>query len=53
MWTMEGDYAMLQYYGKLKVLEEETYASLRVHFEENSTLECPLEFWDNDNKCRI
>jgi hypothetical protein len=53
LWTLESDFAMPQYYGKLKVFEEETYASLRVRLEEKLALEWPFEFWDHDDNCRI
>ena len=53
MWTMEGDSIVPQYYNKLKVFEEETYALLRVRLEEKSAMKWLFEFWENDNKCRI
>lgn len=34
MWTMEGESDVPQYFSKVKVLEEETYVSLRVRLEE-------------------
>ena len=49
MWTLKGNYVVPQYYSKLKASEEKTYASLKVHLEENLTLEWPFEFWNNDN----
>lgn len=53
MWTMQGNFVVPQYYNKLEIFEEETYASLRVCLEEKLVLEWPFEFWDNDSKCRI
>ena len=53
MWTMEGDFAMPQYDIKLRVFEEEMYALLRVCLEEKLGLEWSIEFWDNDDICRI
>jgi hypothetical protein len=50
---MEGESVVPQYFSKVKVLEEETYASLRVRLEEKSTLEWPFQFWDNEDRCRI
>jgi hypothetical protein len=44
MWTMEGDFAMLQYYDKLKIFEEEMYTSLKVCLEEKLVLEWQFEF---------
>ena len=53
MWIMKGNYVVPQYYSKLKVFEEETYALFMVCLEEKSALELPFEFWNNDDKCRI
>ena len=39
MWIMKGDYVVLHYYNKFKVLEEEIYALLMVSLEEKTTLE--------------
>jgi hypothetical protein len=35
IWTMEGDYDVSQCYNRVKVFEEDTYASLRVRWKIN------------------
>ena len=37
--TIEGNFAKLQYYKKMKVFEEETFALLGLCLEEKSSLE--------------
>lgn len=37
--TMEGNFAKLKYYKKMKVFEEETFALLRLCLEEKLALE--------------
>ena len=53
IWTMEGDFGIPKFYSKVKVFENETYASLRLRLEEKAALEWPFEFWDNEDRCRI
>ena len=53
IWTMDADYSILEFYSKVKVLLDETYASLRICLEEKQALEWPFEFWDNKEHCRI
>ena len=53
IWTMEGDFGIPKFYSKVKVFENETYASLRLRLEEKTVLEWPFEIWDNEDRCRI
>jgi len=53
MWTIEIDFGVSKFYNKVKVLQDKTYASLRVRLEEKEGLDFAFDFWDNDERCRI
>ena len=53
IWTMDVDYSIPEFYSKVKVVVDETYASLRACLEEKQALEWPFQFWDNEERCRI
>ena len=44
MWTMECDFAIPEFYSKVKLLENETYETLRLRLEEKKALDWLLEF---------
>ena len=50
---MDVGYSIPEFYSKVKVFVDETYASLRIRLEEKEALEWPFEFWDNEEHCRI
>ena len=53
-WCLKGDYVTPWYYNNnLKDFKEKMYASNKVCLEDKSALEWSLEFWDNDDECRI
>ena len=39
IWTMDADYSIPEFYSKVKVVVDETYASLRACLEEKQALE--------------
>ena len=53
MWTMEDDFGIPTFYSKVKVSQDETYASLRLRLEEKLALEWLFDFWDNDDCRRV
>jgi len=53
LWTMEEDFGEPTFYSKVKVSEDETYASLRLRLEEKSALEWPFDFWDKEEGIRV
>ena len=53
IWTMGSDLGIPKFYSKVKVLADETYASLRLRLEEKQALEWPFQFWDKEDCCRI
>jgi len=50
---MEADFGVPKFYSKVKVFEDKTYASLRLHLEEKAALEWPFKFWDNEEQYRV
>ena len=53
MWTMEDDFGEPTFYSKVKVFQDETYASLRLRLEEKSAMEWPFDFWDKEEGSRV
>lgn len=51
--ALEGNFAKPQHYKKMKVFEDEMFALLVLRLEGKLALEWLLEFWDNDNKCKM
>ena len=53
LWTMDSDFGMPSFYNKVKVFQDETYASLRLRLEEKAAIDFVFDFWDNEQRCRI
>ncbi len=53
LWTLEDEDADPEYFGKVKVGDGQSYASLRERLEAANVLDWPFEFWDVEDNCRI
>ena len=53
LWTMDTDFAIPEFYNRVKVVPDETYAILRARLEEKQAIEWPFDFWDNESYNRI
>lgn len=53
LWTLEGDFADPEYFGKVDIGGASTLEALRVTLESNDVLEWPFEFWDTEDKRRV
>ena len=53
LWTREHKDADAEYFGKVKVGDGLSYASLRERLEAAKVLDWPFEFWDVEDSCRI
>jgi len=53
LWTLEDKEADLDFFGKLKVGDGKSFASLRERLETANILDWPFEFWDVEDACWI
>lgn len=50
---MEDDGAKLEFFGKLKVDDDKSYASLREQLDQANVLDWPFDFWDAKDGCQV
>ena len=53
LWTLEGEGADSEYFGKIDIGGASTLQALRVVLETNDALEWPFDFWDVKDKRRV
>lgn len=53
LWTLEGDDAEPEYFGKVDIGGAPTLQAIRVALETNAALEWPFDFWDAEDKRRV
>lgn len=53
LWILEGEFSIPTYYSKVKVVQDETFDSLRARLEGKGALEWDFDFWDMEESCRI
>ncbi len=53
LWTLEGEGADPEYFGKVDIGGASNLQALRVALETNDALEWPFEFWDAEDKRRV
>jgi len=53
LWTLEGEGADPEYFGKVDIRGASNVHALRVALETNDALEWPFEFWDAEDKRRV
>jgi hypothetical protein len=53
LWTLEGEGADPEYFGKVDIGVASNLQALRVALETNDALEWPFEFWDAEDKRRV
>ena len=53
LWTLEGEGADPEYFGKVDIGGASNLQALRVALETNNALEWPFEFWDAEDKRRV
>ena len=53
LWTLEGEGADPEYFGKVNIGGASTLQALRIALETNDALEWPFDFWDAEDKRRV